>query len=68
MSVEFLAGVFGESPWVATAAVALLAVIGALIVHRVGQAVLRRATARVPVLQAVGEGHVVACHLRAPAA
>lgn len=53
MSVEFLAGLFQESPWVATAAVALVAVIAALIVHRIGQAVLLRATARVPLLHAV---------------
>lgn len=53
MSVEFLAGFFQDSPWAATAVVALLAVIGALIVHRIGQAVLLRATARVPLLHAV---------------
>lgn len=53
MSIEFVAEFFQESPWVATATVALLAVIGALVVHRIGRAVLLRATARVPLLHAV---------------
>ncbi|HEY0886118.1 MAG TPA: mechanosensitive ion channel domain-containing protein [Ramlibacter sp.] len=53
MSVEFLAEFFQESPWVATATVALLAVIGALVVHRIGRAVLLRAASRVPLLDAV---------------
>ena len=53
MNLAFLVEFFEESPWVATAAVALLAVIGALIVHRVGQAVLLRATARLPLVHAV---------------
>lgn len=53
MSVELLAQFFQESPWVATATIALLAVIGALVVHRIGRAVLLRATARVPLLHAV---------------
>ena len=53
MSIELVAEFFQESPWVATATVALLAVIGALVVHRIGRAVLLRATARVPLLHAV---------------
>ena len=53
MSVEILAEFFQESPWVATAAIALVAVIGALVVHRIGQAVLLRASASVPLLPAV---------------
>lgn len=53
MSLEYLAEFFQETPWAATATIALLAVIGALVVHRIGQAVLLRATARVPLLHAV---------------
>lgn len=53
MSIELVAEFFQESPWVATATVALLAVVAALIVHRIGEAVLLRATARVPLLHAV---------------
>ncbi|MHB1122401.1 MAG: mechanosensitive ion channel family protein [Ramlibacter sp.] len=53
MNLEFLSEFFQESPWVATATVALLAVAGALIVYRIGRAVLLRATARVPLLHSV---------------
>jgi small-conductance mechanosensitive channel len=50
---EFLKGLFQQDPWVATAVVALLAVIAALVAHRVGRALLLRATAGSPVLHAV---------------
>ena len=53
MSIELVVEFFQESPWVATATVALLAVIGALVVHRIGRAVLLRATARLPLLHNV---------------
>lgn len=53
MSLELLAEFFQDNPWLATATVALLAVIGALVVHRIGRAVLLRTTARLPLLQSM---------------
>lgn len=42
-----------QNPWAATVLVALLAVIGALIAHRVGRAMLRRAVGTMPLPRAV---------------
>jgi small-conductance mechanosensitive channel len=42
-----------QHPWTATAAVALFAVIGALVVHRVGRAMLRRALGSLPIPRAI---------------
>lgn len=42
-----------QHPWLATATVALLAVIGALIVHRVGRAMLRRTVGAMPMPRAI---------------
>jgi small-conductance mechanosensitive channel len=42
-----------QHPWTATALVALLAVIGALVVHRVGRAMLRRALGAMPIPRAI---------------
>jgi small-conductance mechanosensitive channel len=53
MDGAFLSTLFQEEPWTATAGVALLAVVAALVVHRVVRAVLRRATAGSVFLQAV---------------
>lgn len=52
-AVVFLKGLLQENAWAAAATVALLAVIGALIVHRIGRALLIRATARAPILPSV---------------
>lgn len=50
---ELVKGLFQQDPWVATAVVALLAVIAALVAHWVGRALLLRATRGSPVLHAV---------------
>ncbi len=52
-AVVFLQSLLQENAWAAVAALALLAVIAALIVHRVGRAVLVRAAARAPILPSV---------------
>jgi small-conductance mechanosensitive channel len=52
-AIVFLQSLLQENAWAAVATVALLAVIGALIVHRVGRAVLVRAAARAPILPSV---------------
>jgi small-conductance mechanosensitive channel len=44
-----------QNPWTATALVALLAVIGALVVHHVGRAMLRRALGTLPIPRAIIE-------------
>lgn len=53
MDRQLLNGLFQQDPWVATAAVALLAVVAALVAHRVGHALLLRATHGSPVLHAI---------------
>ncbi len=53
MDGAVLTGLFRQDPWIATAAVALLAVIAALIAHRVGRALLLRTTRGAPMLQAI---------------
>ena len=51
--IVFLRSLLQENAWAAVATVALVAVVAALIVHRVGRAVLVRATARAPILPSV---------------
>jgi len=68
MAADFLTAFFQEAPWGATAAVALLAVFAALALHRVGQAVLLRASARVPLLQAVVRSSAAAAGATLPLA
>jgi len=68
MDLALLTEFFQERPWAATATVALLAVIGALVVHRIGQAVLQRASARVPLLQAVVRSSASAAGVALPLA
>jgi small-conductance mechanosensitive channel len=53
MDGELLKALFQQDPWPATAMVALLAVVAALVAHRVGRALMRRATRGSPVLQAI---------------
>jgi small-conductance mechanosensitive channel len=53
MDRQLLNGLFQQDPWVATAGVALLAVVAALVAHRVGHALLLRATHGSPVLYAM---------------
>jgi hypothetical protein len=53
-----------NEPWIATALLALAAVVGALIAHRIGGAILRRAMRRTPLLPAIA----VACDHAAGAA
>ena len=53
MDSELLKGLFQENPWAATASVAVLAVIAALVARRMGHALLMRATAGSPVLHAI---------------
>jgi len=48
-----LAQLVEQSPWTATALLALVAVIAALVLHRLAGAVLVRATASAPVLRAI---------------
>ena len=68
MAAAFLTTFFQETPWGATAAAALLAVVGALVVHRLGQAVLLRASGRVPLLQAVVRASAAAAGAALPLA
>jgi small-conductance mechanosensitive channel len=44
-----------QDPWTIAAVVAVAAVIGGLIVHRIGGAILRRATRKAPLLHAIVE-------------
>jgi small-conductance mechanosensitive channel len=44
-----------QNPWTATVLVALLAVVGALVVHHVGRAMLRRALGAMPIPRAIIE-------------
>jgi small-conductance mechanosensitive channel len=53
MDVEFLRSLFQENAWTAVAAVAVLAVLGALIGRAIARALLLRATSRTPVLRAI---------------
>jgi hypothetical protein len=53
MESAFLAGLYQQDPWFGTAMVGLVAVVGALIAHQVGRAVLQRATHGWPVLRAM---------------
>jgi small-conductance mechanosensitive channel len=50
-----LDGFLAQDPWTIAAAVAVAAVIGGLIVHRIGGALLRRATRKTPLLHAIVE-------------
>lgn len=51
--VDWLPDLLERNAWVATATLALVAVVAALVVHRLAGSVLRRATQRAPVLQAM---------------
>lgn len=52
--MELLAALYRESPWTATAALALVAAIGAIVAHHVAGGLLRRATRnKAPVVHAV---------------
>ena len=53
MDGQFLTSLFQENPWTATFAVALAAVTAALVLRRIGRAVVLRATAGSPVLHAI---------------
>ena len=53
MNATVLADLFQSDPWLATAALALVAVVVALVIHHVGGHIARRATRQAPVLNAV---------------
>ncbi|HWI84436.1 mechanosensitive ion channel family protein [Ramlibacter sp.] len=55
MQAQFLSSLFQENAWLATVVAALLAVVAALVVRRVGRALLLRATSRAPLLRAIVE-------------
>ena len=42
-----------QDPWTVAAVVAVVAVVGGMLVHRIGGALLRRATDRTPLLHAI---------------
>jgi small-conductance mechanosensitive channel len=53
--VPLLDRFLAQDPWTIAAVVAVAAVIGGLIVHRIGGAILRRATRKTPLLHAIVE-------------